>query len=132
LLKTNFNFDREPEQASGGRLTAPEDADATGAGRRDRPRAPDRQLPATPPALEHLSELAPGCDAVVHSVDAGGPIGRRLLDLGLLPGTPVRALRRAPLGDPAVFELRGYRLCLRSSESSRIRLRPRGTPPPRS
>ena len=48
---------------------------------------------------------------------------RRLLDLGLLPGTPVRALRRAPLGDPGVYELRGYRLCLRRSESDRVQVR---------
>ena len=47
-----------------------------------------------------------------------------LLDLGLLPGTRVRALRHAPLGDPAVFELRGYRLCLRRSEAHRVRVDP--------
>ncbi len=87
----------------------------------------------SPTAPRLLSELPPGRDAVVGSVDASGPIGRRLLELGLLPGTPVRALRRAPLGDPGVFELRGYRLCLRKSESSRVRLRTRShTPRPRS
>jgi ferrous iron transport protein A len=75
--------------------------------------------------LERLSELAPGRRAVIESLDASGPIGRRLLDLGLLPGTPVRALRKAPLGDPTVFELRGYRLCLRRSESGRVRVRTR-------
>ncbi len=72
--------------------------------------------------LERLSELAPGRRAVIESLDASGPIGRRLLDLGLLPGTPVRALRKAPLGDPTVFELRGYRLCLRGTESGRVKV----------
>ena len=72
-----------------------------------------------------MSDLAPGRRAIIESVDASGQIGRRLLDLGLLPGTMVRALRKAPLGDPAVFELRGYRLCLRESESRRVRVRPR-------
>ena len=67
-----------------------------------------------------LSELEPGTTATVVSVDDSGPVGRRLLDLGLLPGTPIRALRQAPLGDPGIFELRGYQLCLRRSETARV------------
>ena len=63
-----------------------------------------------------LSALEPGAEAVIVSMDAPGPIGRRLQDLGLLPGTPIRLIRRAPLGDPSIYELRGYRLCLRKSE----------------
>ena len=70
-----------------------------------------------------LSALAPGTKAVVVSLDASGPIGRRLQDLGLLPGTPVRAIRRAPLGDPSIYELRGYRLCLRRSECEQVKVR---------
>ena len=70
-----------------------------------------------------LRELPPGTDAVVVSIDAAGAVGRRLLDLGLLPGTSVRVLRRAPLGDPSVYELRGYRLCLRSTETERVIVR---------
>ena len=73
--------------------------------------------------LVRLSELSPGQEATIVSVDDTGPVGRRLLDLGLLPGTHVRALRHAPLGDPGVYELRGYRLCLRRSESQRVRVR---------
>ena len=68
-------------------------------------------------------ELSPGQRAIIVSVDDTGPAGRRLLDLGLLPGTPVRALRHAPFGDPGVYELRGYRLCLRRTESGRVQVR---------
>ena len=67
-----------------------------------------------------LSEMTPGSEAVVVSTDASGSIGRRLQDLGLLPGTRVRLIRRASLGDPAVYELRGYRLCLRRSECEQV------------
>lgn len=70
-----------------------------------------------------LCDLDLGDEAVVVSIDEHGPAGRRLLDLGLLPGTRVRALGRAPLGDPSIFELRGYQLCLRNTESSRVRVR---------
>ncbi len=75
------------------------------------------------PDLARLSDLSPGQEATIVTVDDTGPVGRRLLDLGLLPGTHVRALRHAPLGDPGVYELRGYRLCLRRSESERVQVR---------
>lgn len=71
-----------------------------------------------------LAELAPGSSARVESVDGSSPVGRRLLDLGFVPGTRVHVVRRAPLGDPVVYELRGMRLCLRRSEARRIRVRP--------
>ena len=68
-----------------------------------------------------LKRAAPGDELVVHHVEAHrSPASRRLLDLGVLPGTPIRVIRRAPLGDPVVYELRGYRLCLRRSETAHI------------
>jgi ferrous iron transport protein A len=67
-----------------------------------------------------LADLAPGTRALVVEVRHTGPIGRRLQDLGLLPGTPVTAIRRAPLGDPSVYELRGYRLCLRREDAALV------------
>lgn len=67
-----------------------------------------------------LDRLAPGDAGVVTHVEAHDGIGRRLLDLGFIPGTPVRVVRRAPLGDPVAFELRGSRICLRRSEAARI------------
>lgn len=70
-----------------------------------------------------LAELSPGSHAVVVDVEHTGSVGRRLLDLGLLPNTPVKVLRRAPLGDPVVYELRGYRLCLRRCDAQRVRVR---------
>ena len=75
------------------------------------------------PAERRLSQLEPGSEATVVTVDDGEAIGRRLLDLGLLPGTTVRAIRYAPLGDPGVYELRGYRLCLRRTETDRVQVR---------
>ena len=76
-----------------------------------------------PGAARALADLAPGDRGVVAEVLAEGAVGRRLMDLGLLPETPVRALRRSPLGDPAVYEERGYQLCLRDADASRVRLK---------
>jgi ferrous iron transport protein A len=59
----------------------------------------------------------------VLGVDTSVAAGRRLLDLGFLPETPLRVLRRAPLGDPVVYELRGYRICLRRADAARVRVR---------
>ena len=79
---------------------------------------------ALPVVSRSLAEVLPGACARVVAVDPQSPIGRRLLDLGFVPGTAVRVLRRAPLGDPVEYELRGYRLCLRRSEAARIAVEP--------
>jgi ferrous iron transport protein A len=54
----------------------------------------------------------------------GAAIARRLDDLGIRKGVALEVIRRAPLGDPTVYELHGYQLCLRKSESSRVRVEP--------
>jgi ferrous iron transport protein A len=45
-----------------------------------------------------------------------------MMDMGLVPGTEVRVLRMAPLGDPIEFEVKGYSLSLRKSEASKIQV----------
>ena len=70
-----------------------------------------------------LSSLAPGSHARVVGVETSTPEGQRLFDLGFAPGTDVRVLRRAPLGDPTAFYLRGSQICLRGSEAKRICVR---------
>jgi ferrous iron transport protein A len=72
------------------------------------------------PSSVPLSRLAPGQCAEVTAVDDSSPIGRRLLELGFRPGTQLRVIRRAPLGDPTTYELRGSRFCLRRAEAERI------------
>jgi len=67
------------------------------------------------------SDVAPGELAVVDEVtDHEGPVGRRLSDLGFLPGTEVLVVRRAPLRDPTIYQLRGNQMCLRKAEAQRI------------
>ncbi len=67
-----------------------------------------------------LSQLPVGETARVVGVRAPRALARRLADLGFLPGTPVRCRRRAPLGDPRVYELRGVELCLRAREAEQV------------
>jgi Fe2+ transport system protein FeoA len=83
-----------------------------------------------PETARCLADLAPGTEAVVIGVDLDDATGRRLRDLGLLPRTRIRVVRRAPLGDPCVYALRGYRLCLRRADARHVLVRIQATPPP--
>ena len=56
----------------------------------------------------------------VMRMEVPGPEGRRLMELGMIPGTYVRVLRRAPFGDPIQLILRGYALTLRRSMAAAI------------
>ena len=71
-----------------------------------------------------LDRVPRGQSGRIVAGDGGDAIARRLDDLGLRTGVDVVVLRRAPLGDPTVFELHGYQLCLRASESGRVRVEP--------
>ena len=72
-----------------------------------------------------LSELAIGAEAVVRDVDHGvSGEGRRLQEVGFVPGTVVRAQRRAPLGDPTVYVVRSTRLALRRAGADLIEVDP--------
>lgn len=54
----------------------------------------------------------------------GGPadVRRRLMEMGLTPGTTVKVVRFAPLGDPMDIEIRSYHLSLRKHEASQVSL----------
>lgn len=92
---------------------------------------PDHAKPPPVDTAVPLASLRPGDRAVVVGVDVPGGVGRRLLDLGFVPGTALQVIRRAPLGDPVAYEIRGSRICLRASEAQKIRVRaPRAEPAP--
>ncbi len=70
-----------------------------------------------------LADLPIGGAGVICEVDDTGPLGQRLLDLGFVPRTRVRLVRRAPMGDPLQLELRGTRICLRRRDVERVKVR---------
>ncbi|MCS6913802.1 MAG: FeoA family protein [Myxococcales bacterium] len=75
-----------------------------------------------------LDCLPPGAVASVVRVEGEDQIARRLGDLGFWAGTLVEVVRRAPLGDPTQYGLRGYRLALRRVEARRVVVRPGQVP----
>jgi len=58
--------------------------------------------------------------ATVTSITAAGEMGRRLRDMGLVPGTEIEIVGRAPLKDPVALRLRGFTLTLRNNEADFI------------
>lgn len=70
-------------------------------------------------ASQPLSSLTPGTSAKVTEIkpSASKP---RLMEMGLLVGTPVEVIRFAPLGDPLEIKVRGYHLTLRKHEAEQI------------
>ena len=79
------------------------------------------------PAAQPLSSLAVGTAATVAEIKVPLEHRSRLLEMGLLVGTPVELVRFAPLGDPVEIKVRGYHLTLRKSEAEQIWVKP-GTP----
>ncbi len=71
-----------------------------------------------------LRELKVGDSARVVKVGGQGPFRQHLLDMGILPGTVVRILQLAPMGDPMELLVRGYVLSLRLAEAQEITVEP--------
>lgn len=63
-----------------------------------------------------------GQRGVVKDLGEEGRESLRLMEMGLLPGTQIRFVRRAPLGGPLEVEMRGFHLSLRAKEAERIRV----------
>lgn len=71
----------------------------------------------------NLSLLKPGESGIIESVSGEGALRRRLLDMGLTPGTRVSVRKAAPFGDPLELSLRGYELTLRGEDAKIIQMR---------
>jgi len=71
-----------------------------------------------------LDELHPGDRCIIRDIDGNPAIVRRLMELGLVPGTPVELVRVAPLGDPCELLVRGTHLSLRRSEAGHVHVQP--------
>lgn len=86
-------------------------------------RADRTALTGTPPAIT-LAHLARGQRARVtgYRDDVAASTARRLFDLGLVPGVEVTMIRRAPLGDPAVFRVGECEIALRNAQARCIQV----------
>jgi ferrous iron transport protein A len=78
-------------------------------------------MPAKP---EHLSELEVSEVADIEHVGGDRAFRRRLMELGLVPGTRVEVKAVAPLGDPLELLVRGASLSIRRADAALVRITP--------
>ncbi|MCR5564072.1 MAG: ferrous iron transport protein A [Desulfovibrio sp.] len=58
--------------------------------------------------------------ARIAAIQAEGELGRRIRDMGIVPGEDVTVVGRAPLRDPVALRLRDFTIALRNSEADYI------------
>jgi ferrous iron transport protein A len=69
-----------------------------------------------------LADVPLGKSVIVREVKGGNAFRRRLLELGLVPGTPVKIVTVAPLGDPMRIAIRDGEWSIRRAEAAQIRV----------
>jgi ferrous iron transport protein A len=70
--------------------------------------------------MQRLLDMRPGQLARLTRLGGERSFQRRLMELGFLPGTLVRLVRRAGAGDLVELEVRGGHISLRHSEASEL------------
>ncbi len=74
-------------------------------------------------ATQHtLADLAPGQSGVVQAVHSEGLERRRMMDLGIVPGTTILVEMNSPVGDPVAYRVRGALIALRREQAQLIEL----------
>ena len=86
-----------------------------------RARAPARSKSK---AFMTLDQLAIGAEATVSRVGGEGAARNHILSMGVIPGEPVKVIKRAPMGDPIEIRVRGYALTLRADDAAQIEVSP--------
>ncbi len=73
---------------------------------------------------KRLCELRVGQRGVVYALENGGAMRRRLLDIGLTPGTVTICVGRSPGGDPAAYLIQGAVIAIRDADASAVTVCP--------
>ncbi|WP_028579818.1 FeoA family protein [Desulfogranum japonicum] len=71
-------------------------------------------------AIINLRQMAINQSGTIISVKATGELGRRIREMGLVPGTSITVQQRAPLNDPVALRVMGGTLTLRNNEADFI------------
>ncbi len=75
--------------------------------------------------MKSLAEIPLGRAVTVAGVDGPRAFRRRLLEMGLVPGSEVQIVTIAPLGDPLQIQVRAGQWSLRRSEAAQIQVEDR-------
>ena len=69
-----------------------------------------------------LSQIPVGSACMVADLNLEGLLRRRVMDLGIIPGTAVECIRRGPSGDPTAYAVRGTTIALRQEDAAKIKV----------
>lgn len=72
------------------------------------------------PEPTQLHLLHPGQRATISKINGISALRRRFIEMGIVKGETIRIERRAPLGDPIEYLIKGYHLALRTEEAAQI------------
>lgn len=68
----------------------------------------------------NMRNMSDNQTGTIASIKVGGEMGRRIRDMGLVPGTEIKVQGRAPLYDPVALRVMGATLTLRNNEADYI------------
>lgn len=71
-----------------------------------------------------LRDIEIGKSARITNVGGEGVLRRHFLDMGVIPGTDVKVVKYAPMGDPIELMIHGYELTLRLEDAEKIEVVP--------
>ncbi len=72
--------------------------------------------------MKTLRDSKPGDTVRVFRLHGEGAVRRRIMDMGITPGTEIFLRKLAPLGDPIEVTVRGYELSLRKRDAEMIEI----------
>ena len=67
-----------------------------------------------------MRQMSENQSGTIKAVRANGEMGRRIRDMGLIPGAEVKIQGKAPLNDPVALRVMGFTLTLRNNEADYI------------
>lgn len=71
----------------------------------------------------NVSDMKIGQEAVITEVLGTGALRHRLLEMGLIPGTKIKLVKKAPFGDPIELNVRCFDLSIRKDDAKLINVR---------
>lgn len=71
----------------------------------------------------NLNDLKIGESAILTKIGGSGALRQHLLDMGLIPGTEIKMVKFAPMGDPIEVQIHGYELTIRLNDAKRIEVK---------
>ena len=72
--------------------------------------------------MKTLDQLKIGDKGIVKNILNDQSIKRRLLDIGLIPGSIVECVFKSPMGDPTAYYIRGAVIAIREEDSKKIQV----------